>query len=298
LKDGTYMLSEAALVDPAHADVAGLLAFLPTRTPDAAIVYGFAEARPTVIAWKTAGVRHVGPFDTNPGPFDVFLVAGQSNSFFGASFDASLDTAATDVWQWGHAGRLIRSGEPLEHVTTTPDRIGYAVTFARDYYVPNVGRPVLLVGAAAGGTGFADHRWRVGDDLYLNAVARTNAAMASRVGNVFKGVLWHQGEEEALAGWTKAQHIAALDAMIAGFRAAITGASNARVVVGGMVPEWVAASATRQPVQDALSETPGRVANTGYADPTGLAGIAGNEIHYSAASQRTLAGRYWTAYAG
>lgn len=66
LKDGTFMLGEEVLADPAHADVKPFLAALPTvKTLDPALVYD-PEKRPADSAdlsakalpsWKDAGVR-------------------------------------------------------------------------------------------------------------------------------------------------------------------------------------------------------------------------------------------------
>ncbi len=236
----------------------------------------------------------------------MFLIAGQSNTLAGKTKSAAIDIAGPRLYQWGrhgeNAGKIVGGGEPLEHneASVRQTEIGFAVAFARDFYIPQAltaGRDVLLVAAGKGSTSFSNG-WAVGGSLYLAAIASANAAMASHPENAFKGILWHQGESDTPA--TEAEYAADLDPMIAGMRAGITGATNVPFIVGGMVPAWVAADvANRQGVQDALIATPGRVSNTGYANPS-LPTVLENDadadlIHYGAEDQRLLGGRYWTA---
>lgn len=245
-------------------------------------------------------------FPAGPPPeADLFLIIGQSNCLGGATLSATLDYAGPNLFQWGRVGtsanRYIEGNEPLQNneVVQWQNLIGFAVAFARDYYVPNAlaqGRVVLLVPAARGGTGFTNG-WAVGDTLYNEAIASANAAMAANPGNVFKGVFWQGGEAQADQGWTEVQYTEQLDALIAGMRAGITGATDVPFIIGGMVPGWVAADVGRQPVADALANTPGRVANTGYADPSVPSVLGTADIHYNADAQRNgMAGRYWTAW--
>jgi hypothetical protein len=121
-------------------------------------------------------------------------------------------------------------------------------------------------------------------------------ALAKYPNSVFKGILWMQGEYDATAGWTQTQYANALDAMVAGFR---TDFGNMPIIVGGMAPGWVAADATRQPVQNALIATPNRLSNSGYANPSSPTDISldiASTVHYSATDQRIFGGRFWTAY--
>jgi hypothetical protein len=277
--------------------------YLGHRVSSGSPLYGHIE-RWTYFDRRISDAR-IMEVTADPGPFDVFLVIGQSNALAGKTLDSSTDVSGPRVFQWGRheAGKVIPGHEPLQHNedAVRTDSIGFAVAFAREWYVPNAleeGRSVLLVPAAKGGTGFTNG-WSVGDTLYTEAIASANAALASHPENRLVGVFWQGGEAQADTGWTENQYTAELDAMIAGMRASITGAANVPFIVGGMVPGWVAADAGRQPVQDALADTPNRVANTGYADPetpTVLEDDSDSDlIHYGAADQRTLGERYWNA---
>lgn len=238
----------------------------------------------------------------NDDSFDVFLVAGQSNCLNGASLDASFDSSGGVVFQWGRYGaaanRIVDGSEPLQHADYRPTKIGFAVDFGRRYFAA-VGRRPLLVPCAYGGTGFSGSRWNPGNDLYADAITRTNAAIASKPGNSLKGVLWHQGETDALAGVSEPSYAAFLDAMIIAMRSALTGGSAVPIVVGGMVPAWVGTNPARVAVQTAIRDTPFRLSKVWYADPvepSELTGAAGDIIHYSAASLRSFGGRYFDAW--
>jgi hypothetical protein len=56
LKDGTYMLHEDVISDPAHADVSEFLASLPTvEEVDPALIYDKDETPPSDTDWQDAG---------------------------------------------------------------------------------------------------------------------------------------------------------------------------------------------------------------------------------------------------
>lgn len=247
-------------------------------------------------------------YTTDPTAYDVFLVAGQSNTLNGFQFEAGVDVANANVDTATQTGAVQNATEPLPHVATVSARVGFALAFARDFYVPNRlvgGRKVLLVPAGLGDTGFTDGRWGVGRDLYNNAVTLTAFILKRYPNAVLRGILWHQGEKDAAVGTSQSAHAVQLDATLNGFRSEL---GNVPIVVGGMVPEWVAADANRAPVQAALIDTPNRLTNTGYANPSSPTVIPGRPtdiIHFDAAGQRGtsgapggMAGRYWTAYSG
>lgn len=58
LKDGTYMLHEDVLADPAHADVAAFLGGLPkVKDVNPTIIYGKDDTVPVQTKWQDVGVR-------------------------------------------------------------------------------------------------------------------------------------------------------------------------------------------------------------------------------------------------
>lgn len=232
-------------------------------------------------------------------PLDVFIIAGQSNAVgIGAPFDATLDAPSDGVFSfYKDRTTIARAQEPTDLDGTYADRIGFGLQFGKLYYAA-AGRHVLLVQCGEGSTGFSNSRWRVGDDLYLAAIARANSALGSRTGNRLGGLLWHGGETDALASWTESQYATAFDAMVVGLRAGITGASQMPVVVGGMLSAFVNGNVARAPVQAALVATPGRITKAAYADPLSPTVLTSDDgVHFKATAQRTLAGRYYSAFA-
>ena len=76
-------------------------------------------------------------------------------------------------------------------------QVGFAYTFAKEY-TNRTGRNVLLVPTARNGTSSLQWSKGAGDLLYDNALNRTIAAVNSKPNNRLCGILWHQGESDAI----------------------------------------------------------------------------------------------------
>lgn len=230
-----------------------------------------------------------------PTGYDVFVVAGQSNTMSGAGLDRDLDAPSDQIDQWLQGSYAARAVEPLDHVSKPSSSIGFAQKFAKDYIAAGklaAGRKILLVPCAQSGTGFVTGHWTPAGVRYTDMLSRTNAAVAGLPDAVVKGLLWHHGESDVGSSGTYA---ASLDTMIAGFRSGVTGASNAKFVCGGLADAFVAANGTgATTVQAALSGVGGRVSGAAFASAAGLATSDGT--HFTAAAQRTLGASYFTAY--
>lgn len=232
--------------------------------------------------------------------YDIILAAGQSNMWgqYGPT-DPVLDVSDPRVFQWPASGgysdppRIIRAAEPVAHPETegfgAPTGMGPALVFSRWLALslpPN--RRVLIVPRAVGASTLANNGSWSYPNGYLYTAARdaVEAALTAAGPNArFLGIIWLQGESDALNNATQAQYAAAFDAMIAGFRSEIPGATNARVVVAGMVPEFI--GGTYAQIFAAHADTPNRVANSAYVPgPIGLQ--QGDRLHYTGAGQRIL----------
>jgi hypothetical protein len=240
---------------------------------------------------------------TDPTAYDVHLWIGQSNTNSGAGYDAGIDVGDASVDQISQSRVVAQAAEPLPStITFGSNRIGPALAFARDYYVPErlaPGRKVLIVHCGASGTGFTDNRWNPDNDLYNNAVGLLSYALKKFPNARVTGIFSSAGENEAEAGWTESQFADAYDAQFTAIRAHV---GNVPVVVGGMVKSWVeeVGETQRLDVRLAIADTPNRLANSGYASaevPTELpADPALEKVHFGAAGQRIRSGRYWAAY--
>ena len=138
-------------------------------------------------------------------------------------------------------GDIIGAFEPLMHKDRTFGAVGMGFRIAKEY-LDRVGRDpyvrVCLVPVAVGDTGFDDGSWVVTTgDLYLNAIDKTNIAMASATDAELVNFVWQQVAHDFAAGVTQSEYETYWDDMAAGLRSAITGASSALFVVGERASE-------------------------------------------------------------
>lgn len=239
--------------------------------------------------------------------WDVVMLCGQSNMSSATGYttiDLALDTVDARIGQWGSnspfLGEASLALDPLRHLSS--GGVGPGMAFARAWLSKlGTGRKLLLVPCAQGTTRLVNSPavWAAGNpggSLYENAIARTNAAIASVPGSAVIGCLWSQGESDSGAGLPAYQ--AALEAVVDGFRARVTGAANMPFIIGGMVPEWIAESTVARPAirdaQIAVASSRARVAY--FAGPTG-AHEPGDTLHYTPAGNRTRGASFASALA-
>lgn len=251
-------------------------------------------------------------YDLPPGTYDdeaydIILVIGQSNTHSGSGLDLVLDAPDPLIFQLGRIQgnnyRIIAAAEPLEHATLSAKKIGFALTFAK-FYKNNkliAGRKVIIIPCGQGDTGFRKQRWNTGDDLYQDAVIRTNYILKYHPNSRVVAILWHQGE----ADLNYCPYQSALDAMIVNMRKDIVSPAGEMIpfILGGMVPYWVAKDPARQLLNNIIKNTPGRVSRCGFADPVlpFLITKPDNDLddsHFDAAGQREMGRRYYAAWAG
>ncbi|MDV2445996.1 sialate O-acetylesterase [Elizabethkingia anophelis] len=237
--------------------------------------------------------------------YDIFLIAGQSNTYFGLGYDPNIDTPDPDIFQVGRNefenNKIITATEPLHHywLVKPSDRIGFGLTFAKNYKknLLKPGRKVLLVPCGYAGSSIL--LWGKGTLLYNDAVERTLKALKDNPGSEIKGILWHQGEADALL---PATYTPILDKFITDIRNDL-GNSNLPIVLGGMVPYWVNLDilGLRRMQQENIKNTPRRLPRAAYADPNIPFVISKpnnwfDDIHYDANGQRELGARYFNQY--
>ena len=234
--------------------------------------------------------------------YDVILVAGQSNTHYGYGIDSVLDSPSDKVFQLGRFDtnnyKVIPAAEPLDHITKKSNSIGFALTFAKLYADAFLDddRKVLIIPAGRSGSGFENNKWHIGDTLYNDAVKRTLFVLQNFYGSRLVAVLWQQGENDV----ENPAYQAELDQFIKDIRADLHSV-NLPFILGGMVPYWVSLKQQRITTQQIISETPLRLENTAYADPTWPTVIthdttSNGPIHYTAEGLREMGLRYFAAY--
>ena len=235
--------------------------------------------------------------------FDVFLIAGQSNTYWGMGYDTALDKKSVGIYQLGRYGsdnyKVIEASEPLQHFNPKPERIGFALTFAKLYQKATKNKhKILLIPCGMDNTGFEGDGWNKGNFLYVDAVERANYVFQHYPKSSLIAILWHQGEKDA--NYKKYQN--ALDTFIVQIRSDIKAANqNTPFILGGMVPYWTDLKESRKKQQVCIRNTTKRLPNIGYADPylpTRIQKQDNNQdtVHFNAAGQREMAKRYFEAY--
>lgn len=233
----------------------------------------------------------------------VFLIAGQSNMRpnTGVTGIGQALTYPNTMKQWGRFGvddgKLKPATTPLDNYfnDTTPDLgPGLTTKFFDRYQIDNPNVLIVVIPCAKGGSGFAQNDWNKGDLLYQDTVDRSNDCLSQNPTFIFKGIIWHQGENDS--GNTNYQN--QLDNFIDDIRTDITGATNTTpFILGGQLPEWVEQTQNAQDVCDIVKSTPCRKPNTAFASsffPTRLTGWDG--IHFGSISSQELGDRYYNAY--
>lgn len=260
----------------------------------------------TIVAFYSYAQENSDPIETSDEIYDVFLIAGQSNTLNGCCKDPTIQKEDSLIVQLGRFDdenlQLIPAREPLAHHNAKPNRIGFAMTFAKLYkekYLEE-GRKILLIPTGHGGTGFIDNHWNPGDDLYEDALMRVNYVFDKYPNSELKAILWQQGEKDVNQ---KSDHFRAdLDTMIVEIREDIKVADlSTPFFMGGMVPYWVDQKKRREVQQRHIRKTSERHENVWYVNPYDPFPIKKennkeDDIHYSAKGQVELGNRYFKRY--
>lgn len=230
-----------------------------------------------------------------PPGYDVILLAGQSNmaGFAGQAASATLDPAIDKVFMLKQDNTIVQASEFLDH-PSTPTSVGPGLPFARHYIraALNRGRKVLLVPTAVFATPLVSTTpptWNatVAGSLRDLAVTRANTAIAAEDGSRIAAILWIQGGADATNNETQANYAAALDALIAYWRANIAGAVAVPFVLSADPPEFVGGTITQ--IRAALVDTPNRNTKTWYVQPPSNMSVAAT--HFTNPGSRIIGQR-------
>ncbi len=246
------------------------------------------------------------PVDRPEHPYLVVPILGQSNAF---GMGLPLDPDGSDrphplVHQWAMCGpsknTVVAGVDPLFH--EIPGKgVGFGVTFAK-HLADQTGRAVLLVPGARGDTSFTPkngYTWDIDDtstriNLYRQAIRAIDTALARHPGSEVAVVLWHQGETDVplMSGPV---YQSKLDALIDAMREAY--GSELPFLLGQMVHEEMEMSHKDYTAINAVhADTPNRRRRTAFVPGPRSAINSLTDRHYSAAGQRELGTRMWSAY--
>lgn len=215
----------------------------------------------------------------------ILVAAGQSNMVGadGPAVSVTFPTDNDDILEW-HLGAAIAAVEPLHWAS---DNSSYGESPAmhcarrlRDRYNA---QQVIVLSSAQGGTGLVvppNDDWAVGGSLRIAMMTEIAEALAAYP-DAEVIVLWSQGENDvALDGSDYSA------AEIALFEEIRTIAPAAKIVIGGMVPEYRDGNpAYRQTIEEVHRDTAAALPGVAYVQgPRGVS-FDTNNIHYANAAQ-------------
>lgn len=291
---GTYTLTDAATLTRE--------ALLSSSNGGAAVT--FAAGTKDVMCVMPSAALAAGLTNPNDAGFDIVLCAGQSNMEGNPASDANIDIGDPRVFQWANSSadtgtyrQIITGADPLYMPGgVRAGKVGPATWFAKSYLmtIPQ-NRKVLLVPVAVGSTGLVGSVWQSGSPggtYYERAIADTSLAIAAALlwypNSRFVGTIWAQGEADGLNGTTQAQYAAGLKAVIAGFRARITGAASSWFVISAMTPEGIAAHTGEAVINLAHQQV--AIETDKCAFVPSVSGMAA-DVHYTAPGIRIMGSR-------
>lgn len=243
--------------------------------------------------------------------FDIIIQAGQSNSE-GYGFGAVEEPYEPNEQVWYMNGDFTIS-VAAEKVAGNGIQSTYALSFAREYLKAGLlkeGRKLLILRTSVGGTGFLDNRWKMTDDLYLRMMEMIRTALELNKENRLLGLLWHQGETDALLNAGYEQHYNHLMGLLRSVREEFQ-VPDLPFIAGDFAYQWREDNAdickpVLQAIRDvcrdcsygAFVETDGLKSNMQEGAWNTLSGEDGDKdtIHFSRNSCYLLGKRYFEAF--
>lgn len=250
--------------------------------------------------------------------FDIIIQAGQSNAEGCGLGEVEREYIPTDkVWLLNAPKRvtalpermdIVYLDEPLaleiadEEVGENGKIGNFGLTFSEAYIKAGMleeGRAVLIIRAGIGGTGFWRKEWGVGNMLYNKLIELVDYALSLDKENRVVGLLWHQGEHDAVVKNPPEQFGASLKEQMLSLRARY---GNMPIVAGDFVNDWKSKNlALCEPIIQTIKkvlEECGRSAFVETADLLSNDQKTGNgdDIHFCRESQHILGERFFEAF--
>lgn len=258
---------------------------------------------------------------------ELWILAGQSNmvGYGGAAGDEER-APQEGLYMIDESGNIQPASMPV-HVEQINNGLGTNLTGASGglnalkMRAAQGSKKIAVLSAAVGGTGL---HWTAtvpmwygsstysgnstGGTLWNAVITRADAFLAANPRTVLRGVIWHQGENDAFASISTADYKTAFMSMIDGWKAEIDsdmfgGHDDLLVIIGQLTPynlangyDAVAASAFTA-IDTAHRELVAENRLFSFAPSTGLTVIteSPDNVHFDVASQRAMGRRYLAA---
>lgn len=226
-----------------------------------------------------------------PQNLQIYVLMGQSNMAGRGLLEKTREPLHPKILMLTKEERWEPASEPL-HFDKSIAGAGLGASFALRMAAAEPQAMIGLVPCAVGGTPLS--RWQKGADLYEQALKRIRAAQKA---GIVRGVLWHQGENDALDLQQAESYGRRLAEMVNDLRQE-TGNSQLPFVAGTL-GDFLSDDAAGNPshwrtVNAQLLLLPGLTAGTAIVDANGLKPKS-DGVHFDTPSLRTLGERYATA---
>ncbi len=226
-----------------------------------------------------------------PQNLQIYVLMGQSNMAGRGLLEKTREPLHPKILMLTKEERWEPASEPL-HFDKSIAGAGLGASFALRMAAAEPQAMIGLVPCAVGGTPLS--RWQKGADLYEQALKRIRAAQKA---GIVRGVLWHQGENDALDLQQAESYGRRLAEMVNDLRQD-TGNSQLPFVAGTL-GDFLSDDAAGNPshwrtVNAQLLLLPGLTAGTAIVDASGLKPKS-DGVHFDTPSLRTLGERYATA---
>jgi hypothetical protein len=211
---------------------------------------------------------------------DVFLLAGQSNMAGRGVVEPADKQPWPGISVFTKAKAWAPAVDPLHFDKPDIAGVGLGRTFAAKVQKHSDIKEIGLIPAAMGGSSLQE--WSPGGPLFTNAVERTKAA-----GGRLRGILWHQGEADAVAG-LESTYAERWMVVMNALREAV---GDVPVVVGELGrfnPKYAA-------VSEQLASLVVRYPRVGFVSAGGLKAKA-DGVHFDAPSLKEFGRRYAHAW--
>lgn len=226
-----------------------------------------------------------------PQNLQIYVLMGQSNMAGRGLLEKTREPLHPKILMLTKEERWEPASEPL-HFDKSIAGAGLGASFALRMAAAEPQAMIGLVPCAVGGTPLS--RWQKGADLYEQALKRIRAAQKA---GIVRGVLWHQGENDALDLQQAESYGRRLAEMVNDLRQE-TGNSQLPFVAGTL-GDFLSDDAAGNPshwrtVNAQLLLLPGLTSRTAIVDASGLKPKS-DGVHFDTPSLRTLGERYATA---
>lgn len=226
-----------------------------------------------------------------PQNLQIYVLMGQSNMAGRGQLEKTAAPLHPRILMLTKESRWEPAAEPL-HFDKSIAGAGLGASFALRMAESAPQDVIGLVPCAVGGTPLS--RWQKGEDLYEQALKRIQTAQKN---GTVRGILWHQGENDALDVQKAESYGRRLAKMVNDLRQDL--GNRNLPFVAGTLGDFLSDDASGNPyhwrtVNAQLQLLPGLVSGTAIVDAGGLKPKS-DGVHFDTPSLRTLGDRYAAA---